>query len=228
MKEHQTNSVEQNYRYIIEDQFHSEIVKPLQLFTEKAKHDDPMKKIDLDCSIETSLYSYFCILTMPSGDRIEIEIRPVWRMDSPRPYEYSGERVTFISSEVTQITYEGRRILAWGSVLSHSDERGFNLLLIEKENHTYGDWYYWVKMFPQFASEKMLKSPKPFPGDWYMLLNSYSPFVPEEHHKRPNPFPFNFDELPKRIDQLSDIGQYFSDCVPLNLGGFEEFLHSYL
>ncbi len=103
-----------------------------------------------------------------------------------------GRSISVTESRIPK--FKGKKILAWSQV-SDKESRGFNILLVERENELY--------------------------GDWYILENTNSVF---NHERRPEPFGFLLQELPKEIYLISSTHIYHTKVVELESSYIQNYL----
>ena len=81
---------------------------------------------------------------------------------------------------------KNKTVILWCQLKS-SDERGFNILLLENPESLY--------------------------GDWFILENTVSGLSREN---RPSPFGFTLSELPKEIELITAVHIYNSELLPFS------------
>lgn len=130
----------------------------------------------------------------PNGDIISIKTEIIFEenyISRVMRNDY-GRAISVTESRIPE--YKGKKILAWSQV-SDKKSRGFNLLLVERENELY--------------------------GDWYILENRNSAFG---HERRPEPFGFLLRELPREINCISAMHIYTTKVLELESSYIQNFL----
>ncbi len=84
------------------------------------------------------------------------------------------------------LTYNDKPVIGLVNIFSEDTSLGFNLMLV-KDSGIYGDWY---------------------------ILNGHNNFSLLSGNARQEPFYFNFDELPKQIDQRQATGNFSLTISP--------------
>ena len=95
--------------------------------------------------------------------------------------------------------YKGNKLMAWGFIKG-SDGRGFNLILVEKRDEVY--------------------------GEWFMLINTSS--ASSSATKRPSPFPFEFSEIEDEMKNIGASHIYYTEDIIFDSNYLIQFFSSYI
>ena len=121
---------------------------------------------------------------LPSGNNITITGEVLFAENFKHPVR------TFFDEQPRMVNYipkcKNKTVILWCQLKS-SDERGFNILLLENPESLY--------------------------GDWFILENTVSGLSREN---RPSPFGFTLSELPKEIELITAVHIYNSELLPFS------------
>ena len=95
--------------------------------------------------------------------------------------------------------FKDRRVQGWGFVKG-TDERGFNILLVERANEVY--------------------------GELVMMQNEMG--LPSDARPRPTPFPFDFKELEQELQLIDAMHIYKTSTLAFDVDYLREFVASYV
>jgi hypothetical protein len=93
-----------------------------------------------------------------------------------------------------------RRVQGWGAI-NGSDGRGFNVLLVERPDELY--------------------------GEFFMMLNKAG-FLTTRNKTPPDPFAFGLDQLEEGVRMIHVLNQYHSDVKPFDTGAYVQFIAEYV
>lgn len=184
----------QEFKDIVWFQFERDIVSHIQKFREEFNNQYEGSKV----TFTRDRTSKRCTLTLPSSKRIAIEIQPIIKEDFYRTVDVEdyGRRVQYTELQMPKL--DDKNIMAWG-LIKGEDGRGFNLILIEREEELY--------------------------GDWRILRNTNNPFG---KRKRIEPFPFGFNEIEREIQCIRALHVYDTEVKPLDINSLLEFFLEYI
>ncbi len=182
------------FKSLISYQINNEIIEYIRNFVEEFNNKYGRE----DIRLKTGLFDYK--LFTPAGNHLTIRIEPVlednfYRQRIVNDY---GRHVNLTEPIIPEVNR--RKVLAWG-YLKGNDGRGFNLVLLKKDNEVY--------------------------GEWHMLINRTSAFARAER-PRPTPFPFEFNEIEEEIHNIRAIHIYATDVHVLNIDYILGFIAKYI
>jgi serine/threonine protein kinase len=184
----------EEFKEIVRFQYHKDIITPLKEFVEEinAKSDGPKITCHFNSNSFLNSVEY-------SFNKIKIDLKPIVDEDFYRDVKINDYGSPFIRRELRVPKIDKRRILAWGC-LKASDNRGFNLILLQNADSIY--------------------------GDWLLLFNRHNAIAVGKDN-RPEPFPFEMNELEEEINYLNAMQIYVTDRYPLGFNKIKEFLIEY-
>lgn len=197
-KEKRSNEI-RNFNKIVDYQIKNKIIEPIRNFSDEfnSKYEGPKIQLSEIHSQDDGEFDYS--VTMPSRSHIRITFKSIIEENFTRKHSVDDYGRASVVTRLEIPAYNGKKIMAWGFIKG-SDGRGFNLILVEKKDEIY--------------------------GEWYMLLNTSSAL--SSRQKRPSPFPFEFSEIEEEIQTIRAIHIYNTDDKILNLEYLIEFFSSYI
>lgn len=162
------------------------IIDPLKLCVNEINDNYVDRKIEIGEWEGMEFY-----VSLISGEVIKIEFETV---DEEKCYQEGyakdgfGEHRNF--RKLVPPVYGNRNIMAWGRI-SVSSGLGYNLILVEKKDELY--------------------------GEWFTLVNTNS-VGNIERRNGPEPFPFSFGELYSEIHLITAMHIYDTQVAPFDIG----------
>ncbi len=176
-------------------QLHKDIINPLKEFI------DEINRSSSDSKILYNFNEYSFVNSFQFGsNRIEIILGVILEEDFYRYEEIKDYGMIHKRKVLRLPCFNERRIIAWGYLVV-SDGRGFNLILVSKNESIY--------------------------GEWFLLFNRNSAFL-QGSNRRPEPFPFNMKEIESEINKIKALHIYVTDVFGLDLYKIKDFTSEYL
>lgn len=185
----------QEFKNIVKYQFEKSILTPIQEFIDEFNLRSQIDSIQI--SHKLSPMGFYIHLT--SSSRIDIQIKALIDEDFYRKREFNRFGRTIIQTELERPLYNNKRIMGWGYAKG-LDSKGFNIILVERENEIY--------------------------GDWYILMNINTPTIGKKRY--PEPFPLGFEEIEERIKNLRVLDIYQTEVKPLDVKYLIELIEQYI
>ncbi|MBI4834945.1 MAG: serine/threonine protein kinase [Planctomycetes bacterium] len=144
-----------------------------------------------------------CLIGLPSGNPLALEIRPLIDEEFNREKEIDDYGRTIRVRRLERPLWKNKKIMAWG-YLKSKDGKGFNVILVEKDNDAY--------------------------GEWVILTNTNNALVKPEARRNVEPFPFEFREMEKEIKFASGnvTHIYVTKAEQLKINHFVNFIEEYI
>lgn len=178
-----------DYFSLIKFQFEDDVIQPLKTFINEFNEKYDGKNIHTKKEYEGPRAIGYSI-TMVSGSHIVVVLKPLWDDDFYRARTIDDFGMRREIRELRRPKYFDRKILAWG-FLKADEGKGINILLVEKKNELYGEWY--VLINTNQATSSRPRHPEPFPFEFeefereVTLINAYHIYVTKydllsDHH----------------------------------------------
>lgn len=173
-----------DFENIVAYQFKNGIIQPFQEWADEFNAKSPTAQVHIGAP-QSNSHSYICLnVTADIARRLQININITPLYNYKWRYERTQRDYHRVFNRVDEIepTLDGKKILAWGYV-KDSNQRGFNLFLLEKK----GDIY----------------------GNWVMMFNGNSGF--NRQPRTPEPFAFEIDEFQRELPLIRAVHIYNSE-----------------
>lgn len=167
-----------DFEKLVYYQFEEELIKPLDSFVNDFNSAYELGKISLTYSNVPS-YRLSSEIRLVSNIYIKIEIRTLIDENFYRITRIKDFGRIIEKKELKRPHLQTNKILAWGKV-EVSNNVGFNLFLVEKNENVY--------------------------GEWIIMKNRTSALARDQG--RPNPFAFSFDEIEKELQYIGAMHIY--------------------
>jgi len=198
LEEERKKKEEDDFCKIVKYQFKKDIYTPICELIDNFNSQYPNGKISIDnFDINNYKRSININLRLVSGNNINLRIEPILGSNFIRTEKFNDFGHVITRTGVEMPKYRDTRILAWGGLYSN-DGRGFNILLIEKNDELY--------------------------GEWLIIMNTNSGV---SRNVRIEPFPFGLNELEKEIKLVNSMHIYNSEITSFNIEKFYEFISLY-
>ena len=169
-------------RELVQFMFNEKIVIELDKFIEELNS----KSSDDQVIFKTSPLG--CTISFNNGKKINIECSVIYEEDFYRDKSYTSRGVIRHTKEVQMPKLRDKNIIAWGIIKSTS-QKGFNLVLVEKENDPY--------------------------GEWILLINKNHVFY--QPYRDIEPFELDYRKLEEALPNITATSQINMEDEPLNL-----------
>ncbi|KAA0229788.1 serine/threonine protein kinase [candidate division KSB1 bacterium] len=143
-------------------QYQKSIFEPLKEFVDEFNTKYDGRKIQ----ITPSSYEIGSTVTLISGENIKILIKELVDENFYREGIVSDHGSQIPIKELKRPVYNNRLIMAWGEVRAENG-RGFNLLLVNKDDDVYGEWFVTINTNSVISEKQRL--PEPFAFRLYEL-----------------------------------------------------------
>jgi len=156
-KEKRQNEIEE-FRKLVAYQYEKSIFEPLKEFISEFNAKYEGRKIEISRIVRREIS---CSITLISGESIVITIKELIDEDFYRERIVNDYGRKIALKELKRPVYNNRLIMAWGEVKAAND-KGFNLLLVQKDDDVYGEWFVTINTNNPISAKRRLPEPFPF------------------------------------------------------------------
>ncbi|MBI2578638.1 MAG: serine/threonine protein kinase [Candidatus Aenigmarchaeota archaeon] len=168
---------------LVEYMFHEKVVRPVEKFVDELNQKLlPQEKITL------SEEDLFVRIEFSNSKSITIECTPVLEENLTSRVYMDGHGIPR-KPPIEMPKLRHKSVIAWG-IINSSSEKGYNLLLTEKEDDPYGEW---------------------------IILTNTSSALYSGRRQQPEPFPFDYDQLESELPNITAMHIYDMKDEMLNL-----------
>lgn len=187
LKQQKVEQEKMEFFKLISYQFNMSIYSPLKKIIDEFNNKYQNGKIRMSEVPKFPQKEIDISVKMLSGRNLYISLRSIIDEDFYRVININDFGETIQRKQLCRPNLRGKKVLAWG-YMCNSDRRGFNIVLIEKDNDIY--------------------------GEWLVLKNSNSGF---SNRHREEPFFFEYEEFEKEIQHIGVMHIYNTEILPLNI-----------